>query len=204
MKSIYLEHVSEETLERFALGRSTEEEEETVETHLFACHECIEHLEQVDLNIAATRLALQEYKLAQTQKGERRAQFRSWFTMPRFAPRFAMAGGLAVLALGVAMIPQLRPHNSGSADMQFSISRGADTTLPKDKLLHLRLNNVDLADGAATATMVNAQGGEVWKSTATVRHNQASLTLPGINQVGPYYLRLAEGDQDLEFALQIK
>ena len=206
MNSTYLEHISEETLERFVLGRSTEEEVEGVETHLFACHECISHVERLEIEIAATRLALQEEAAERKpQKVEAREKSRSWFTMPQFAPRFAMAGALAMLALGVAIVPQWRQgHNAAETDMQISISRGADTTLPKDRALHLRLNNVDLADGAARATMVNQQGGEVWKSTATIKHNQAALSLPSIRQAGPYYLRLAEGDQDLEFALQVK
>ena len=59
MNEPYREHPSEEALERFLLNMSPEEEVEGFETHILACGYCIEQLETLETQIAATRLALQ-------------------------------------------------------------------------------------------------------------------------------------------------
>ena len=59
MEKLYQEHPTEEVLERFILNTSSEDELESVETHILACEHCVNQLETIETDIAATRLALQ-------------------------------------------------------------------------------------------------------------------------------------------------
>ena len=60
----YLEHPTEEALERFLLHQSQEAEIEIVETHILACESCVERLEVLETHIAATKIALAELQRA--------------------------------------------------------------------------------------------------------------------------------------------
>src|SRR5689334_20187935 len=99
MQDIYLDHPTEEALERFVLNHADEKELEIVETHILACVSCVTRLEDLELQIAATKLALQQVRTEQLAKQatKKTASWKTWAT----APGLSLAGGLAVLAVGV-------------------------------------------------------------------------------------------------------
>ena len=58
MTNPYLEHPSEEALERFLLNRSEESEVEILETHVLACESCITRLETLESDLITLKTAL--------------------------------------------------------------------------------------------------------------------------------------------------
>lgn len=58
LQQTHLEHPDEEALERFLLNMSPDEEREILETHVLACESCLDQLDALEIDIAATRLAL--------------------------------------------------------------------------------------------------------------------------------------------------
>src|SRR5947209_11783922 len=141
----YLEHPDEEILERFVLHQSGEEELEVVETHILACDSCVSRLEALEVEIAAMKLALQEIRqkdAAADVAARQTASGRRWFSLPKFS----MAAGVAALALGILVVPQLK-KDSGLPAEQVSLvaNRGSETTVvQKGRPLHVVLSANDL------------------------------------------------------------
>lgn len=202
----YLEHPGEEVLERFVLHRSGEEELEVVETHILACDSCVARLENLEIEIAATKLALQEMKRKEAAQSQvaaaRQASWRSWFTMPRLS----MAGGLAAIALGILIAPQFR--SEASVDVNLYANRGQEVAqAPVAKPLHVVLNNVELPQGSVVVKLVDDQGKEDWKGVAPVQKDQVAVNLPKIQQPGEYHLQVYGTDSNselTEFAFEVK
>lgn len=209
MQDIYLDHPNDEALERFLLHHATEEELEVVETHILACESCVTRLEDLEFLIATTKLALQEVRSEQLAKQAAKAQqtsWKSWFTVPRLS----WAGGLAVFALGVALVPQLT--HPQAADVALSAYRGLDvSTVPEGRPLHVSLNANDLGNGPVTVELVNGQGLRLWQGTTDIQNNKVDISIPQIRQIGTHFIRLyspkagnGEGDLLREFAFQVK
>jgi hypothetical protein len=202
----YLEHPGEEVLERFVLHQSGEEELEVVETHILACDSCVARLENLEIEIAATKLALQEMKRREAAQSQvaaaRQASWRSWFTMPRLS----MAGGLAAIALGILIAPQFR--SEASVDVNLYANRGSEVAqAPVAKPLHVVLNNVELPQGSVVVKLVDDQGKEDWKGVAPVQKDRVAVNLPKIQQPGEYHLQVygADSNSELtEFAFEVK
>ena len=62
MNDCYRDHPDEEALERFILHKCSEEELEIVETHVLACESCVAQLETLELDITATKMALESWR----------------------------------------------------------------------------------------------------------------------------------------------
>jgi hypothetical protein len=205
----YLEHPGEEVLERFVLHQSGEEELEVVETHILACDSCVARLETLEIEIAATKLALQEMKRKEAVQSQvaaaRQASWRSWFTMPRLS----MAGGLAAIALVIFVAPQFRSDDA-AAEVNLYANRGQEVAqVPAAKPLHVVLNNVDLPEGSVVIKLVDDQGKEDWKGIAPVQKDKVAVNLPKIQQRGEYHLQVYgtgsnNANELTEFAFEVK
>jgi hypothetical protein len=203
----YLEHPGEEVLERFVMHQSGEEELEVVETHILACDSCVARLESLEIEIAATKLALQEIKRKEAMQSQvaaaRQASWRSWFTMPRLS----FAGGLAAIALGILIAPQFR---ATAVDVNLYANRGQEVTqAPIAKPLHVVMNNVDLPNGTVLVKLVDDQGKEDWKGSAPVQKDQVAVNLPKLTEPGEYHLQVydsgsSNANQLKEFAFEVK
>jgi hypothetical protein len=181
MDETYREHPSEEALERFLLGMSAEEEMEDLETHVLACGYCVEQLEILEIQIAATRLALQT--LEADRKSKRRVEsFGGWkFPIPRWS--FAAMG--AAPALGAFFFFSL------PRDVTISAYRGTETAIVSEwRPLHMHLNAAGLDAGAIEIELADNKGSIVWKGTSVIRHDTIDVTLPRITKSGAHYLRL--------------
>ncbi len=67
-------HPTEESLERFLLKHSQEEELAVVETHILACESCVARLESLEMNVAVMKLALGESQPARSGRHLFKAQ----------------------------------------------------------------------------------------------------------------------------------
>lgn len=203
MKEPYHEHPTEEALERFLMNHSTEEELEFVETHIFACESCVEHLEVLEMQITATKLALAsaEAKRIQKESVKQSSYWKNWFSIPHLS----YASGFAVLALGVILFSIPR-------DVTITAYRGTETAIVSQwRPLHVHLNASGLPVGPATVQVVDANGSLVWRGASVVKNDQLDVTLPRLKTSGQYYVRLYSTSQNgsdpellREFAVQAK
>lgn len=192
------EHPSEETLERFLLHQSSEDEIEGVETHILACHSCVTRLEELEIHIAATKMALADLHqkavaknyAAETAHRESKSRWFGWLN----AKSLSFAGAAAALALTLTIAPR---YSTVEKDM--SAFRGAEVnTIPVGRTVLLHLNARDLPQNPVSVEVVNAEGEEIWNSPSKVSGQTVDAKLPPIEAKGNYFLRIysANNKQD--------
>lgn len=203
----YLDHPTEEALERFLLNQSQAAELEIVETHILACESCVDKLETLEMQIAATKTALNELErfplreksICPSQSSSQRP-WRSWFTVPALS----WAGAVAAVALCVAaFLP---------AQVNLAAYRGTERSFaPEWRPLDLHLNASDLADGRVAVQLVNGEGVQIWTGTTSVHQENTEVHLPRLTHTGTYFVRLyepadrgAHGDLLREYPFQVK
>ncbi len=187
MNEPYRDHPSEDALERFLLNQSDEEELEIVETHIMACESCVTRLESLELNIAATKLAIknklaeQEVRVVQPVAAKSRTSWFAWLTMPRLS--FAGAG-LAACALALTFISVPR-------DVTLVAERGNETTAVSEYVpLHLHLQARDMDPGPVTVEMVDQAGKQVWQTESAVKDQLIDVKAPRLTASGSYFIRV--------------
>jgi hypothetical protein len=198
MDDPHREHPSEEALERFLLHRSQDDELEFVETHILACELCVTQLETLEVQIAATKMALRDLAAAPTGKAPK---WKSWFTVPKLS----WATAAAALACGAIVFSIPR-------DVTIAAYRGSETPIVSEwRPLRLHLNAADLPEGPVTVELVDKSGSTVWKGLSVIQHDEVNVTLPRIKQAGPHFVRLyapvqsdAQSELLREFPLQVK
>jgi anti-sigma factor RsiW len=203
-------HPSEEELERFVLHQCQEQELEQVETHILACESCVTRLEDLEIQIRATKLALRNMQAEQRTKAAatEKRPWKAWLTIPKLS----IAGGLAAVALGVIAVPALLQRNADLVQVSLSAYRGYErSVVPQNRRLRVHLNAGDLADGTALAAVVDSSAAEIWKGRTVIHNEQAELDMPPIMGKGAYLLRLyapagsgLEPNLLREFAFQVK
>lgn len=203
-------HPTEDELERFLLHQSEEEELDRLESHILACDSCVSRLEDLEMQIAATRIAIRDIQREQAEKAaaRQRSTWKVWLT----GPRLGLASGVAVMAIGLSVAPSLIQHRDPVAEVSLSANRGAEgSVLPANHRLQVHLNARDLAEGSVVAKLVDSRGDELWQGSGAVRKGRVDLSLPSIHEQGSYFVRLyaannANSESELlrEFAVQVK
>jgi hypothetical protein len=212
MQNSYLQHPTEETLERFLLHQSPEDELEVVETHILACDTCVARLEDLEIQITTMKTALGELQLQQAAAATAGAQSRSWkswFTVPHIAWAGAAAAALAAV---LTITPQIAHRSAPAVDVNLTAYRGLETlAVPERRSLHVHLNAADLPTGAVIVQLVDYSGAEVWRTAATVTQDRVNVSAPKISHPGPYFFRLyaaapngQQGELLREFSFQAK
>ena len=210
----YPEHPSEEDLERFLLHRiESEAELEGMETHILACHSCVTRLEDLEIQIAATKMALadlHQQTVAENFASEMagRSKKSRWSFSWLNTKTLSLAGAAAALALTVTVIP----HGTPVVEKDMSAFRGAEiNTIPAGKTVLVHLNAKDLPENPVSVEVVNADGNEIWNSAGKVDHQTVDAKLPPIDTKGNYLLRIYEADNKdahgellREFAFDVK
>jgi hypothetical protein len=208
------DHPSEEILERYLLHQSSANELDSIETHILGCPDCVTRLERAETYIATIRTACQELKQTQTQRlsvSEWIERATAWLT----PLRLSWTAGLAVLIAALIVAPAQFALRSpvSPAHVNLAAWRGAESvSVPSRKPLDIRLNSIDLPDGAVGVQLVDSVGHEVSHSSASVSQEATHVLLPPLQQAGTYFLRLysvsdtKSGQRDLlrEFAFQAK
>ncbi len=209
MENTFLNHPAEELLERFVLDQSAEAELNVVETHILACDSCVARLETLEIQIAATKLALQELHKAKVARAVAKQQrtANGWFGLPKLS----LIGVAAALVLGISIIPRTTVVHAPAAQVSLMAYRGSDVPVaPKNHELQFHLNANDLNETKVEVTLVDEGGNELWKGTAPVQQNEVNVTVPKIAQTGTHFMRLyapqADGQSELlrEFGFQVK
>jgi hypothetical protein len=198
MNDSYRDHPGEEALERFLLHQCSEDELEVIETHVLACESCVEQLEALELEIAATKIALQNLEVTPPRKRMAKAvgDWKSWFTLPRLS----LAGGFAAVACGAILLSV--PH-----DVALTAYRGTETAIVSEwRPLHMHLNAADLSEGPVAVELVDRVGSPLWKGSSAIQHDTVDVHLPRIKQSGTHFVRLyaPQGELLREYAFQVK
>jgi anti-sigma factor RsiW len=197
----FLEHPTEEALERFLLHQCQEPEIEFVETHILACESCVERLEALEMQIAATKIALAEFQRdsRESARAKEKRHRKAWFRVGGLS----FAGAAACVVLVLALF--------APAQVDLAAHRGRETSsVPEGRPLHMHLETADVPDGSVTVQLVDGEGAEVWKGASTVSHERTDVHLPRLRKRGVYFLRLytpakgsAEGDLLREFPFRV-
>jgi hypothetical protein len=183
MNENFRDHPSEDALERYLLNMSPEEEIESIETHTLACEPCVEKMETLEAQIAATRLAFQNLEARQTAKrpvGIFKG-WKSWITIPRMS----FAATAAVAAAGAFFLLSI------PRDVTIIAYRGTETAIVSEgRPLHVHLNAVDLIPGPVTVELADSKGSILWRGPSVIRHDTVAVTLPRITHSGAHLVRL--------------
>jgi hypothetical protein len=202
MQTSYFDHPAVDVLERFVLRRCSEDELDVVETHMLACPSCVGTLESLEIEIAATKLALQQITVEQQEKASAREQrsrfWKSWFSVPTLSWG---AAGLAACAFCLfAFVP---------TNVELKADRGETTVIvPEWRNARLTLHDEGLPAGTLQAEVVSGTGSLVWSGRAASAQGEAQLKLPRMTQSGTYFARVytpgAEHDLLAEFRFEVK
>jgi len=203
----HLEHPTDETLEQYLMHRMQESEVESIETHVLACDSCVTRLEDLEIHLEATKMALTQLHNETVAKNHAAAAGKSpwgWLKLPSFS--LAAAG--AALAVVLAVIPAF-----STVEMTVDGVRGTESpTVPAGRPILLHLNAKDLATQPVAVEVVNGDGSEVWKGASSVDQNKVDAKLPKLKDPGNYLLRLyarssnnsESGDLLREFSFQVR
>ena len=204
----YVDHPTEETLERFLMHQMQEEELESMETHILACDSCVARLEELEIQLAATKIALAELHNQTVAENYAKEKSSRWTWLKSHS--WSLAGATAALALAVTIVPRFA--NISPFETEVSAYRGSETTtIPAGRPLLLHLNAKDLPAEPVSVEIVNAEGNQVWKGNNVIDHEKVNAKLPEISAKGNYLLRLyasdkngAPGDLLREFSFDVK
>ena len=183
-----------------------ESELESTETHIMACDSCVARLETLEIQLAATKMALAELHHETVAKNVANAKNPRWAWLK--VPSLSLAGAGATLALALAVLP-----NFTTAEATVSAFRGSETTaIPAGRPLLLHLNAKDLAEQPVSVEVVTSEGNEIWKGSSKINHDVADARLPKIDQKGSYLIRLyapsektsAQGNLLREFSFEVQ
>lgn len=198
-----LQHPSEENLERFILHQMQGEELEVMESHILACDDCVSRLEFLEIQVAATKLALADLHQEKVAESYVKQKKSSWAWLK--VSGYSLAGVAAAAILAVTNMP------NSTVERDISAFRGSEAIeLPADHPLFLHMNAKDLAAAPVSVEVVSAEGNEIWKGNSVVKNQVVDAHLPKISEKGNYLLRLyssnghAQADLLREFALQVK
>jgi hypothetical protein len=192
MQNSYLEHPSEEMLERYILHHSNETELDTVETHVLACDNCVARLEDLESYVSAMREANRQLQLERAQQPVRQSiatTLMNWLT----PQRMGLVGAAAVLAITVSVGPLYRSSHRDAAPVSASLSawRGAEAhTLPANHPLKVRLNASALGAHQVWAELVDGRGNQLWHGATSIARDSADVKLPALAASRNYFLRL--------------
>jgi len=201
MNDHYRGHPDEESLERFLLNRASDVELEALETHILDCEHCVEALKNLEIEIAATRLALIQLEAAQKILN-RPAKGRSgWLASPRLC--FSASVSIAAGALILFCIPR---------DVTIMAYREAEpAVVTRGRPLKIHLKGEGLPAGPVAAELTDAIGAVLWRGPAVARDDKVELRLPRITKAGAHILRLYSLPNDgakaqllREFALNVR
>jgi hypothetical protein len=184
MQRSYFDHLPIDVLERFILHRSSEQEVELVETHMLACESCVSALENLEIELAATKIAFEEVAAEMPNRvaisEPQRPFWKNWFGLPALS--WSAAGILAGALSFFVFVP---------ANIELKAERGTATVIvPEWRNTHLRFVDEGLPAGPLRAEVVDASGALVWSGDAQDQPGAVNLDLPRITKAGRYYARL--------------
>jgi hypothetical protein len=185
-------HIDEEILERYALGKLGEEDVAPLEEHLFVCHACQDRLDDTDAFVSAFRTAIQEVPAGAAQE--------RWYQRFFRIPKVAWVPALAAAAV-LAIVVQTTPTIDKPQLVQLRTYRGAEVggEVAAGSPLDLRLGSENLKRGLPyRVEIVDSRGARVWYGVASWDEDVAGVHVSKVLGAGKYWVRLYEVAPDSE------
>jgi anti-sigma factor RsiW len=191
------EHVLDDILEAYALGRLQEDETDRVEDHMLVCEGCRLRLVEMESFVKATRMAAMRIREREDFFEQRLKPWWHRVLQPMLArPVWAVA---AVALLGIVfLLPMNRRNTAFEQEILLSATRGSEegqSVAAKTTTLRLRLDLRDLPPVAQyQVTIVDHLGRPVWDWKAPRVDSPHELRMQVSRQFksGTYWVRLLD------------
>ncbi len=193
----YLDHLQEETLEAYVMGRLPDSDVDSLEDHLLLCEHCQLRTREAQLDWHAKRLAMQRLR---DRRGTLLAYPKRWWAAV-LRTTGTKAGWAAALATAAAAAFFLIPASSENPftyrSIELSAMRGGDeasvAAQASERLrLHLDLTELEKLSVYHVA-IVDSSGDLVWESDLP-NHGEDRLSVPVSKRIvpGTYWVRLMD------------
>lgn len=197
--------LSDKEIEDYLFDRFSGDTREVIEEHLLSCASCVERLEAEEDYVAAFRSAArvleaedrQTISIAAPRRGVAAFfdQLAAWWSRPwGWAPRFALAGSMAVLAF-LAVLPFQRSGESYTP-VSLVTQRGEASvvaTVAARQRIRLHVDLTELrALPAYRLELVDAAGAPVRHSILNPKGSSLEWDVDRLSP-GQYWVRLADG-----------
>jgi anti-sigma factor RsiW len=198
------QHVEENVLELYALGRLAEPQLGEVEEHLLVCHACQERLEAEDQFIAAARGALVQ------QPPPEKEEASLWARLT--AKRWTLPAGAGALALASLLLVMVFTRSNRTESVQLIARRGAENAAASVRAgsrVEMTLETAGLPESARYYIEVaNQDGKAVWSGSSARTGSGMKVSVDESLAAGNYWVRIYRdaGHEDLlrEFSLIAK
>jgi hypothetical protein len=192
METTYLEHPTEEVLERFLLNQASQQEDEAVETHFLGCPPCAGRLEKLEIELTVLKSALQSFENerrdTQAARAARARLWQSWFTVRKLS--LTGAGAFAAVALGTFFLPEF-----AAEDMTLSANRGIEVQVVSEHHpLRLHLIAPNVSDGPVSVELVDGNGTQLWTARTVATNHRVDVRVPALSISGTHFLRLSTSE----------
>jgi len=208
-------HLSEELLERYAMGASSEEETAQADEHLILCPDCQDKLQEVDDFVKAFRIAAPKLRSeagARQTRGGRFADKLARLFGAGFLRPMPVAGALAVVVLGVLVVSMDPRQPLGGQDRVVELrsfrNEAVATAYASDNLT-LKMDTGGLVPSAAyRVEIADVWGTVIWRGLSRVEDG-AHIVRPGkLGEPGLYWIRVLQDDAGKallrEYGLEIR
>jgi len=195
---MYQEHVLEETLEAYAMGRLPEQELDRVDEHLLTCARCRTRLTETDERVRVMKIATHRLRTDELSFRKREQPWWERVAGP-VSKRPAWALGTIAVLGAILLLPGLRTQNDPALyrDVSLTAMRGGEAAAPASGEARLRLH-LDLGGisdtGPYAVVVVTAAGGEVWRSepvpASVADRSKVEVALGQKLAAGRYWVRL--------------
>lgn len=182
-------HLAEDVLEQYSIGKLSVEDVTAVEDHIFECAHCQQRFERMDAYVQATRTAARAIP----------PDFK------RSNPKLMMPIAIAAAIATVFFIPKVLVKDSSPLEVNLaSVRNEVSAKAPVDRKLRLVLDLTGLNPEPLKFEVATVSGTTV--SSGELKQNEAKLQLEPL-AAGQYWVRLksADGNQTLrEFSLLVQ
>ena len=187
-------HLDPEYLERYSRGQASEDDTARWEEHLLLCEPCQEELKHVDSFVRSMRGA--------TAKWRNEPEASPWWRAAWPVPAFA---ALAVLLIGVAVVPRFTGNSQPPLAIGLAATRGAgiERAVPAGRTLAVTPDLTGLpAEAWYRLELVEEQGKPTWQGKFVP--SQGAATVPG-QRAGIHFVRIYSSSGQLlrEYGLAV-
>ena len=201
------DHLTEEQIEQYAMGKLRGDECDQVEEHLLICASCQDALEKADTFLTHIRVAGKRLADKPDSVWTKIPYLPAWAARP--LP--AMAAGLCSLAFVLFLIvpkTQVTPLEQQQITLESIRGSNSDSVAAKaGQSLSLLLDASGLSESATTFSVkiVNDAGKEVLSGTATAQNGKLSMNVSRGLPAGNYFVRVYDSSVKLlrEFVLLV-
>jgi hypothetical protein len=194
-----LQHIPEETLEQYSLGRLSELEIEPVEEHLLICAQCQDALTETEDFLRVVRSAVVEMP-AQPPK---EASWMHWWGSMIALPKPL----LTLVACAIALLIVMPNRSPKSAIVELHTVRGVESAAqaPSHAPLTLRLSVAGIGANEPLEVRVADADGKVVAQAPVQQTGGQTLARVGPLSPGSYWARIYSGEELLrEYSFNVR